>query len=221
MEFYRRNWCFIGGILFVILSYFMAFWGTIYCNHIQVILVYSFMAMLVHQFEEYGIPGGFPCFMNAVAFGEKEVPDRYPLNANTAMINNVFMTYTFYITAILLPGAIWLGFMQVGQGMVQIINHGFYNNIKSKSLYNPGMASVLLLHWPLGIYYIWYVSTNGLAATSDYIIGLLGSFALIIILWLGPVALLKSKTSHYPFDKKIMFGYDEERTKATMAKRYI
>ena len=177
------------------------------------------MAMLAHQFEEYGVPGGFPCIMNAITFGEKVVPDRYPLNANTAMINNVFMTYTFYIVAIFFPDAIWLGLMQVGQSMVQASNHVFFNNIKLKSFYNPGMASVLFLHWPIGLYYIWYVSTNGLATTSDYVIGLFGSFALIFILWLGPVALLRSKTSKYPFDKKIMFGYNEEKMKAHMAKQ--
>ena len=219
MDFYRRSWCFVGAILFVALSYFMAFWGAAYFSPIQIILIYSFMAMLVHQFEEYGIPGGFPSFMNAIAFGERTVPDRYPLNANTAMINNVFMTYTFYMTAIFFPDVIWLGLMQVGQGMVQALNHVFYNNLKLKRFYNPGMASVVLLHWPVGIYYIWYVHSNTLAATGDYVIGLLGSFALIFILWLGPVALLKSKTSNYPFDKKIMYGYNGEKIKAILAKR--
>lgn len=219
MDFYRRNWCFVGAILFVALTYVMAFWGAVYFSPIQIILIYSFMAMLVHQFEEYGVPGGFPSFMNAIAFGERAVPDRYPLNANTAMINNVFMTYTFYITAIFFPDVIWLGLMQVGQGMVQALNHVFYNNLKLKRFYNPGMASVVLLHWPVGIYYIWYVHSNTLAATGDYVIGLLGSFALIFILWLGPVALLKSKTSNYPFDKKIMYGYNGEKIKAILAKR--
>lgn len=38
----------------------------------------SFMATLVHQFEEYEFPGSEPAIMNIVLQGSKE-PDRYPL----------------------------------------------------------------------------------------------------------------------------------------------
>jgi len=205
MAWYRQNWWLVGGVLFVALAYVTAFWHDCF-SHIQIILLYSFMAMLIHQFEEYGIPGGFPSFFNGVFWGEKEVPDRYPLNANTAMINNVFMTYAFYIIAVIFPDAIWYGLIQVGQGMAQILNHGFVNNIKLKKWYNPGMASTFLLHYPIGIYYIWYVQTNNLATTSDYIIGFVGAWATLFVLWLGPVRLLRNKESKYPFNRRMMDG---------------
>ncbi|BDZ31993.1 HXXEE domain-containing protein [Lactiplantibacillus brownii] len=206
MKFYRQNWFFIGGILFVVLAYFTGFFGD-HLSHIQLILTYSYMAMLVHQFEEYGLPGGFPSIFNIAVNGEKNVPERYPLNANQVMINNVFMAYPFYILAILFPGAIWYGLIQVGQGMVQIVNHGFYNNFKLKSFYNPGEASVVLLHWPLGIYYIWYVVSNQLATPTDLIVGFIGAWASVFILWLGPVNLLKNKQSKYPFSQNEFYGY--------------
>ncbi|WP_125583177.1 HXXEE domain-containing protein [Levilactobacillus cerevisiae] len=206
MKFYRQNWYFIGGIIFVGLAYFVGFWGN-HLSHIQVILTYSYMAMLVHQFEEYGIPGGFPSIFNEAVLGEHTVPDRYPLNANQVMINNVFMTYPFYILAIIFPGAIWYGLIQIGQGMVQIVNHGFWNNLKLKRLYNPGEASVLLLHWPLGIYYIWYVISHHLATTPDLIIGFIGALASVFILWLGPVRILRNRQSKYPFTPQQMHGY--------------
>ena len=157
------------------------------------------MGMLFHQFEEYGWPGGFPGLSN-ITFNSTEALDRYPLNAQTAMINNVFMTYTFYILAIIFPGAIWYGLIQVGQGMAQIINHGFTNNIKIKRFYNPGMFSTILWQWPVGIYYIWYVYTNGMAAATDFIIGFFGSLASLFVLWLGPVYLLRDKNSKHPFN---------------------
>lgn len=213
MNFYRRNWYFIGGILFVALSYYMAFWGIHSMSHIQVILMYSFMAMLVHQFEEYGIPGGFPAIFNIAFWGQKKDVDRYPLNANTAMIDNVLMTYPFYILAIIFPGAIWYGLIQVGQGMVQIVNHGYLNNKKLGTWYNPGLASAIFLHWPIGIYYIWYVSTNNLATTSDYIIGFIGSWMTMFVLWLGPVKLLQNRKSRHPFTDEQMYGYAEKKVK--------
>jgi len=184
----------------------MAFWGQ-HIDRLRVIMIYSFMALLVHQFEEYGIPGGFPSIFNIAVSNEKTVPDRYPLNANQVMINNVFMAYPFYILAILFPGAIWYGLIQVGQGMVQLVNHGFYNNYKLKSWYNPGEASVLFLHWPLGIYYIYVVITNHLATTPDLIIGFIGAWASVFILWLGPVRLLRNKHAKYPFTPRQMTGY--------------
>ena len=78
MKFYRRNWYYLGGLLFVALSFIMDFWGSLF-SHIQVILIYGFMALLVHQFEEYRLPGGFSAVMNIAWQPKKgEKPDRYP-----------------------------------------------------------------------------------------------------------------------------------------------
>jgi len=51
MKFRRRNWYFIGGIIFVVLAFFMGFWGSEHLERIQVILVFSWMAMLVHPYS--------------------------------------------------------------------------------------------------------------------------------------------------------------------------
>ncbi|AOR61803.1 HXXEE domain-containing protein [Pectobacterium wasabiae] len=206
MEFYRKYWCFFGGIIFVGLAYFLALQKDI-LSPIQVILTLSYMGFLVHQFEEYGIPGGFPSLGN-VTFGEKKDFDRYPLNANLVMIDNVFITYPFYIIPIFFPDLIWLGLIQIGQAMVQTINHVFTNNIKLKSIYNPGMASVIFIAWPVGLYYIWYVHTNHLAHTSDYIIGFFGSFLSIFVLWLIPVFLLKNRNTNYAFSDSMLYGFN-------------
>ena len=32
-----------------------------------------------------------------------------------------------------------------------------------KSIYNPGLAAVVLVHIPIGIYYIYFIQTRGLA----------------------------------------------------------
>ena len=112
MRFLRLHWYHVGGVLFVALAYFMGFWGD-HFSRIQVILMYSFMAMLLHQFEEYAMPGGLPGIGNVVMMGEKQAPDRYPLNANQVMISNVFLTYPFYVIPILFPHVIRLGVMQI------------------------------------------------------------------------------------------------------------
>lgn len=212
MKFWRRNWYYIGGALFVVLSFFMGFWGSMF-SRIQVILIFSFMAMLVHQFEEYALPGGFPSISNIVLMGERKAPDRYPFNANQCWISNVFLTYTFYIVPVFLPNVIWLGLAQVMLGMLQIFAHGIMANIKLKSIYNPGLGATVFLQWPLGVYYIWYVAAHNLAGTGTYIIGLMGAFVAAILLFLLPIRLLRNRQSKYPFAKEEMFGFAKEKVK--------
>ncbi|MCC8142846.1 MAG: hypothetical protein LIO97_02255, partial [Tannerellaceae bacterium] len=93
------------------------------------------------------------------------------------------------------------------------LNHGYWNNKKLKTWYNPGLASVVFLHWPIGIYYIWYVSTNHLATVTDYIIGFIGSWLTMLVLWLGPVSLLRNRKSKYPFTNSQMYRYAEKKVK--------
>ena len=210
MKTWRRHWYHIGGILFVALSFFMGFWGSMF-SHIQVILIFSFMAMLVHQFEEYAWPGGFPSIANIVSFGEKEIPERYPLNANQCWISNVLLTYPFYVIPVFLPNLIWLGLAQVIAGMLQVFAHGIVENRRLKSFYNPGLGATIFLQLPIGIYYIWYVATNNLVGPWTYVIGLIGAFVALGLLFLLPIRLLRSRDSKYPFAEEEMYGFAKEK----------
>jgi len=210
MEFYRHKWYYIGGILFVALAFSMGFWGNGF-SHIQVILIYSFMALLVHQFEEYACPGGFPAIFNIAVLGEKKVPERYPLNTNQCLITNVFLAYPFYIAAVIFPNLVWLGLAQVLFGMLQLVVHGVITNIKLKSIYNPGLAAVVFLHWPIGIYYIWYVAANNLASTRDFIIGPIATDIAAIVMILLPMKLMGSKEPKYPFAETEMGGFAQQK----------
>jgi hypothetical protein len=215
MRFLRLHWYHVGGVLFVALAYFMGFWGD-HFSRIQVILMYSFMAMLLHQFEEYGMPGGFPGIANVLLMDEKQAPDRYPLNANQVLISNVFLTYPFYVIPVLFPHVIWLGIMQIGQGLIQVPLHGLVMNLKMKSPYNPGMISCVLLQLPIGIYYIWYIRAYNLATTRDFVLGAIAALLSIFVLWLGPIFILRSRQSHYPFAPEQMFGFAAEKVKAKL-----
>ena len=203
MNFYRHNWYYIGGILFVALSFFMGFWGTIF-SPVQAILIFSFMAMLAHQVEEYGYPGGFPTVTNLMVMGEKSIPDRYPLNANQCMISNTFLTYPFYIAAVYFPELIWLGLAQIGLGLFQILAHGIVVPIRIKRFYNPGLATVIFLFLPIGVYYIRYVTTNHLASTVDFLLGFFATLGAATVLFLLPIILLRNKQSKYPFSEAEM-----------------
>ena len=200
---YSQNWYYVGGVLFVGLAFLVGFFGGS-VNPLSKILTLSFMALLVHQFEEYALPGGFPAIMNSAWMGEQDVPDRYPLNRKSAFMVNVIGAYPFYILPILFPNLIWLGLAQVLFGMAQILIHGILINVKMKSWYNPGLAAVVLLHWPIGIYYIWYIYANGLIQSWHWFAGI-GVTVLAAMLIINlPVQLLKTKNSEYAFSAEEM-----------------
>ncbi|MCC8022919.1 MAG: HXXEE domain-containing protein [Clostridiales bacterium] len=209
MNYYRRHWYDIGGIFFVALAFIMGFWGGEF-SRLQVILIYSFMALLVHQIEEYAWPGGFPAIYNIAVAKEKAAPDRYPLNANQCMITNGLIK-VFYLTAILLPDVIWLGFAQVLFGMLQFFAHGLLINIRLKSFYNPGLASVIFLHLPIGIYYIRYTMEHDLIQSGAIILGILAASAAGALTAALPILLLRDRASKYPFTEDEMNGYAKDK----------
>lgn len=203
MRFMYRNWYLGGGVLFVALAFLVGFLGDT-LNPLSRILTLSFMALLVHQFEEYALPGGFPPIFNIAWMGEKVAPDRYPLNRRGVFFVNIIFAYPFYIVAILFPDLIWLGLAQVLFGMAQLIVHGIVINVKLKSLYNPGLAAVVFLHWPIGLIYIGTVYARGLMQPWYWLAGI-GVTVLAAVLFIGlPILLFKDRNSAYPFSAEEM-----------------
>ena len=204
LKFYIKNWYYFGAVLFVTLTYIIGIFGEV-INPLQKILTLSFMALLVHQFEEYGLPGGFPAiFNNVLTPGGSEAPDRYPLNQKSAAFVNVLGAYSFYVVPIFLPNLIWLGLAQILFGMMQIMVHGILINVRMKTFYNPGMGAVVFLHWPIGIYYIWYINANGLVQPLDWIGAIICVVAAAIFIVALPNRLFRDKNSEYPFSKEEM-----------------
>ncbi|WP_386688780.1 HXXEE domain-containing protein [Lonepinella sp. MS14437] len=211
MNWYRHNWYYVGLMIFIALAFYLPLFGVQHLSHIQVILTLSWMAFLVHQFEEYGLPGGFPSIFNIVLQGNHgDDFNRYPTNANLVMIDNVFLAYPFYIIPIFFPDCIWLSLIQLGQAVAQYTNHGITSK-KLGKLYNPGLGSIVFLHTPLLVYYICYVESQNLATASDYLIGFIGSFAALLVLWIIPILVLKDRNSPYPYREDRIWGYAKER----------
>ncbi len=164
-----RHWYNIGiAVALCALAALIAGW-----NEMSMLLRFntiSFIAMLVHQFEEYGLPGGEPMIMNRVLQGS-DIPDRYPLNQFSAMFTNVFFTYVIYLLPILLPNVIWLGIAPMLMGMMQFLVHGIMTNVRMKSIYNPGLGAVVFLHIPVGVCYFRYITVHQLADGAAWAIG--------------------------------------------------
>jgi len=53
--------------------------------------------------------------------------------------------------------------------------------IKFRRMYNPGLAAVVFLHIPIGVYYLYYIHANGMVSVWDWVIGLVYLFFLAFI----------------------------------------
>ncbi|MEN6291714.1 MAG: HXXEE domain-containing protein [Methanobacterium sp.] len=203
MDTLRRHWYNIGGVIAVVaIACLYIFWNSM--SVLQILMLLNFIAILIHQFEEYGFPGGEPAITNMV-MQPSDKPDRYPLNQNSAMIGNVLITYTVYLIPVFLPNIIWLGLGPVIMGLGQFIVHGIITNRKMKSIYNPGLGAVAFLHIPIGAYYIYFIISNGLSSGWDWLIALVYLAFLIGVIgnkltydWLA------DKNSKYPFTEEEM-----------------
>jgi hypothetical protein len=210
LKLLRRHWHDVGGFSAAVAGIYLIFaWHEL--ASLQKLLLLNFIVVLLHQFEEYSWPGGFPAVANIVLFGS-EHPDRYPLNQNSSMVANVIFAYGFYLVPVFFPNVIWLGLAPVLVGAtMQFIGHVIYVNWKLRSIYSPGVATTVFGHVPIAVIYIYYISAHHLATGWDWLLGI--AYMIVFIpLNFGVVEqlLLGSKNSSHPFDPDEMKRFDIE-----------
>lgn len=207
MNFFRRHWYNIGGLVAILSIIYLFFqWNNLVI--LQRLLLLNFIGLLIHQFEEYGFPGGEPAIMNMV-LQPSSTPNRYPLNQNSAMITNVVIVYIMYLIPVFFPNVIWLGVAPMLFGMAQFIVHGIATNKKLKSFYNPGLGAVVLFHIPIGIYYIYHIQSTGIASGWDWVIGVVYMFlTAFIVVNKMTYSWLADKNSPYIFTKEEMTRFN-------------
>jgi Protein of unknown function with HXXEE motif len=209
MRFVRRHWYSLG----LAVGGFSSAWAFVGgLTTVQLILLLNFIVLLLHQFEEYAWPGGEPWIINEVMQPKGDRPDRYPLNQNNAFIINVPLAYSFYLLPVFFPEAVWVGLAPVLFGFGQFVAHGIANNRKLKSLYNPGLAAVVLGHVPLGLWYLREVQVRGIITVWDLVFATvyLAVFIVVGMLKVG-YGLLADRNSPYPFAPEEMERFERQQ----------
>lgn len=202
MKFWCRHWYECGLIMALIaLIVLIVLWSDM--PVLSRVSLINFIELLLHQFEEYGTPGGTPVFINKYMM-KSDIPERYPLNQQSAMITNCLIVYVCYLFPVLFPNVLFLGIAPVLFGCgFQVIQHLFLIAIKFKHIYNPGLGAVMLIHVPCGIYYLWYVISNHLASGMDWFLGISYLFFMIGVLTVFlTYKILGNKNSKYLFSSE-------------------
>lgn len=206
MNYIIKRWYNIGAVAALLTIIYVIFaWRNL--DMLQNLLLLNFAALLIHQFEEYRLPGGEPAIIN-IAFRNSDVPDRYPLNQFSAMFVNTFYAYICYFVPVFFPNLIWFGLMPMLFGITQVFAHGIVANKILKTIYNPGLAACILLHLPIGVYYIYYITVQGLASGWDWLIAII---YMVIAAWFLLIKLtydvFPNRNTKYVFDKSEMSRY--------------
>jgi hypothetical protein len=201
VNFLRQHWFDLGFALAGVIGLFLL---TSTLTPLAWLLWVSLLALLLHQFEEYRYPGYFPGMINVVMYQSRQ-PDRYPLNANTALIVNVVIGWLFYwLAARLGESALWLGIATMLVSTGNIVAHTLLFNLRGKTLYNPGLLTALLLFLPIVVYFFYLVVSQNLATPVDWAVGLgLG----VVLNYVGILKLidwLKDEKTPYIFPQRAL-----------------
>lgn len=207
MNFLRNHWFDIGGILSVITIIFLYFNYFALTNY-QLIMWISLISLFFHQLEEYRIVGTFPGMVNKVLFNS-EMPDRYPLNSNTAFYINVGVGWiSYFLAAIFAEKIIWLGIATILISVGNTIAHSIMFNIKGKTIYNAGMATSILFFLPISFIFFKTIHSENLVTTIDYVLGIPIGIALNVIGIVKLIDWLKDKDTKYIFNKRSLLKQD-------------
>ena len=146
--------------------------------------------------------------MNYALMGS-DMPDRFPLNQFSGMVTNVVAMVLVYLVPCFFPSCIWLGLPGILFGIGQFFVHGVMTNVRMRSWYNPGLFAVTFMHVPIGVCYLWYVGSNGLATGWDWLWGVLLTMvaAGLLVGW-STYVIFATKRTNWPFDAKELARFD-------------
>ena len=210
MNLLRKYWYDLGAFLSVVVFVYVFISHHNLTNY-QTLMWLSLGSLFLHQLEEYRIVGTFPGMVNTVMYNSN-MPDRYPLNTNTAFYINVVIGWTsYFFAAILAERAIWLGIATILVSVGNIIAHTIVFNFKGKTFYNAGLATSLLLFVPCFYFFFSTIHTNQLATKTDYCIGIALGITLNVVGILKLIDWMADKNTTYIFDDRNLLPSDRKK----------
>lgn len=209
MDFYRKHWFDVGVGFAAGISIAMTIFKARSRNkraRAQVWSIWNLVALLLHQCEEYRVPGYFPGQFNRGVL-KSETPDHYPLNTQIAMMINTALAYPVYVLPVLFPRKVWLGLAPVLMGFAQVLIHGVVFPLRAKARYGPGFVTALCLHLPIGIAYLRQITREQPVKGTDWMKGVLSFLGFAIGGIAVPILLLRDKESPYRFTEQQVGPY--------------
>jgi len=128
--------------------------------------------LFMHEYEEYVIsPDGFKKFANTHTLISLNPPQEdTPVNDEMIFVANIIGWIWAIAGALLAKTAPWVGAgFLVLQILINCITHPVVFQLKRKA-YNPGLATTLVILIPYITSVFWYLVTNNLFTTTDWVL---------------------------------------------------
>lgn len=176
-------------------------------------LTYAFyLAMCLHQLEEYRLPGGFVFGFNQVR-GSK-IPERYPGNRLSASFVDIFFQIAAGCIIAFHCTPFWACFF-AGFALLEVAMHFVfgiitYRKLKNKgkqTIYFPGNITAWFLFFPIGLAIFHETFNHGLMDTHTLLSVLTTILLYVGVLVLGPYCLLIDKNSPFMYRGDTIKGY--------------
>lgn len=172
----------------------------------QKILLALIVCILLHFFEEFGFPGGFPYIGMKVLMNSKE---KNPAKWGANNLCSLFGNWGFMILIYFVPFFTDIKFFTLAAVLftfLEFFMHVVLFNKKLKSIYNPGLLTALFGMTPISIYYFYETYGQNLYSFSEYILAIIWCIAVFIFCFRSPIYWKLGKISGYPFTKRSAFG---------------
>jgi len=148
--------------------------------------------LMIHEYEEYVMPGGFKEFFNTKTPLAPVPPvEDVPVNEFYCFAVNMALWLWIILGAILADTAPWVGFVPVFlQLLLNNITHTFVFQTKQRG-YNPGLVTTILILMPYCTLVIGYIIFARVFTPLDWLLGVASGLAVPGILLMITLSRLK------------------------------
>lgn len=207
LDIYRKNWPRVGAVLGMAVGGAAALAARGKVTNLRALSAVNWIALLVHQYEEYEDPGYFPGQFNRGMF-KSDQPRNFPLNTHTAMCINTAIAYPVYALPVVFPNLKWLGIGPALFGMSQAVAHGVIIPAISRSKYSPGFLASIFLHVPIGLAYLTALRAQGGISPGDWRKGFAYTIAFAVLGVAMPNLIGNDRHNPHAFTEKQMGRFD-------------
>jgi len=171
-NFFAKNTLYLFAALGVLVAIYLGMnWSNI--TVLQRLNGFIFIALMLHEWEEFKIPGGFAEMMTSnLNFSLVD------LVSAKLLVAGVILAISF--VPLFFPEAIWLAMAPMILGVLENVGHfGMGRVFKREQFYTPGMVTAILM-LPISIYSIVYVVQNNLMPPAYWLFSLLYMFICVV-----------------------------------------
>lgn len=196
-------------IISVYLAGFVAVAAVFLTNDpLKRVLLASTVMLLLHFYEEFGVPGGFP-LMGVRIMLRSDEPDKTKWDCNNlnCMFGNWLALFMMYLLPLILPGVRFLIVAAMFLSCAELVMHLILFNVKQKSLYNPGLITGVFGLAPIAAYYFVNIFDPADFVWYDYVLGVVYFAVVFWFCYRSPLYWSLGKKEGYTLTDQSAYGF--------------